>query len=249
MQRSIAFTTSLAVLALGLTACQPTDPARKLARQYQVPERECRMQEDWDTPLLWIYPQSVKRGQEIVFDPYIRAGPGGRNGKAGCLRNITVTPEGPYPTWREDGRLLFTVPVDAPSGQSYTVTARYGGKDIRAEMRVFRPDEQPLVGTWQQEVGCTGREPMRELIFEAGGGFRATYTPFESYYDFWGSYSFDVATSTLTLDITGGNRVPDSAKDGTIIIEGDSFRLGTASLGAGDGSICTSPFYRRTPPG
>ena len=250
MRRLIAIATSLTVLTAGLGGCQPADPSKKLARQYRLTDEQCVLRGGWfsnapSTPQLWNHVLSAKPGAQIELSPTLRNGPGLSSGEAGCLRDITSDPKGLTATWTSDGKLVLTVPQDAPSGQIYTIAATYGGKNVRAEVAVYRPDSQPLVGGWHQKVGCGGREPMRELIFAADGSFRATYTPFESYYDFWGSYRFDTETSTLTLDITGGNKVPDTARDGTIEIEGDSFRLGTANLGGGDGSVCTAPFTRR----
>ena len=237
--------TFAALSTIMLTACQPADPTAQLDRPYKAPSAQCLMQEDWDTPVLWTHSISVTPGEEVTLDPYIRAGPGGRPGKAECLRNIAVLPDAPAPAWSEDGKLVFTVPQDAASSQIYTITATYGSQNIRAAMTVYRPEMQPLVGSWYQKVGCPGREPMRELIFSADGSFRATYTPFETYVDFWGTYSLEPETGLLSLNITGGNNVPGTANDGTIIIQDDTFTLGTASLGAGDGAVCTSPFTRR----
>jgi hypothetical protein len=45
---------------------------------------------------------------------------------------------------------------------------------------------------------------MLSLAFEASGDFSATWRPFETRQDFWGTYRFDTASGTLTLIPTDG---------------------------------------------
>ena len=54
----------------------------------------------------------------------------------------------------------------------------------------------------------TPETPIQEVIFEADGRFSVTWTPFELYKDYWGTYQFDLGTGAITLTITGGNDVP-----------------------------------------
>lgn len=51
---------------------------------------------------------------------------------------------------------------------------------------------------------------LQELWFRAKSSFSVTYDIWEAaYYDYWGCYSADQSTQMLTLDITGGNYIPE----------------------------------------
>src|SRR5262249_47999177 len=66
-----------------------------------------------------------------------------------------------------------------------------------------------FVGTWHQfEADCPGAAPVRELIFKADGHYSVTWTPFETYQDYWGDWRYDVRTHVLTLTVAYGNYVP-----------------------------------------
>ena len=51
-------------------------------------------------------------------------------------------------------------------------------------------------------------KPIGELEFRASGWFSVTWTPFETYRDYVGEYSFDPPKHALSLKITGGAFVP-----------------------------------------
>jgi hypothetical protein len=51
-------------------------------------------------------------------------------------------------------------------------------------------------------------DPIGELVFDADGTFSVTWFPFEVYKDYWGSYTFDLATGAISLAIEGGNWIP-----------------------------------------
>jgi hypothetical protein len=64
-----------------------------------------------------------------------------------------------------------------------------------------------------------------------------TWVPFESYKDYWGTYTFDLAQGTLELTITGGNTIPEDvdgegrfARDATGALILTDLWLGTPSL-------------------
>jgi hypothetical protein len=72
-----------------------------------------------------------------------------------------------------------------------------------------------------------------ELLFEADGTFRVTWIPLELYVDYWGSYTYDLATGRIRLEILHGNYIPPNFwhGDGTFKIEGPGLRLDNIWLG------------------
>lgn len=113
---------------------------------------------------------------------------------------------------------LLTIDSAAPSGSRFTVRAEVeGGRHVvQTEVHVFTPQSSPLVGYWQEQtqLPCDGRAelvpplPIEELVFAADGTFAVTWTPFESYVDYWGTYTVDLTQGTLDLLVTGGNDIP-----------------------------------------
>lgn len=47
-----------------------------------------------------------------------------------------------------------------------------------------------------------------ELIFTTDGHFSVTWNPFETYYDYWGSYEYDNKTGALVLVVESGHYIP-----------------------------------------
>jgi hypothetical protein len=113
---------------------------------------------------------------------------------------------------------LLTIDLATPSGSVFTVRAdvENGRRIVEAEVAVFTPDANPLVGWWREgaQMTCdTGAdvvpaEPIEEVVFDAAGTFTVTWFPFEVYKDYWGTYAFDLERGTLDLTIEGGNYVP-----------------------------------------
>ncbi len=113
---------------------------------------------------------------------------------------------------------VLTIDPATPSGSLFTVRAdiESGRHVVEAEVHVYTLEANPLIGYWLEEVqlACgSGAEivpelPIEELVFAADGTFAVTWMPFESYVDYWGTYSFDLAQGTLDLVATGGNYVP-----------------------------------------
>ena len=119
---------------------------------------------------------------------------------------------------------ILTIDPGTPSGSLFTVSADVeGGRHVvEIQVHVYTPEANPLLGFWreQAQLACeTGAEvvptqPIQELMFLADGIFAVTWVPFESYKDYWGAYTFDLARGTLELTVTGGNTIPPDV-DGT----------------------------------
>lgn len=127
-----------------------------------------------------------------------------------------VTPEGKGATISPSGLLQINSGVS--SGSKFVVTANIeNGRSQRQIVAVVYTDAaQPLVGFWRQQTrsGCVAGsalavlEPINELEFRADGVFSVTWTPFETYRDYWGSYLVNLAKRSLQLKIDQGNYVP-----------------------------------------
>jgi hypothetical protein len=139
---------------------------------------------------------------------------------------------------------LLTIDAATASGSVYTVQAAVDGgrRIVETEIHVYTPEGNPLVGYWQEvaQLSCaTGAEvapalPIEELVFGADGTYSVTWTPFESYLDYWGTYAFDPAQGTLELSVTYGNNVPpDVDGNGTFAVaEGKRLILTDLWLGS-----------------
>jgi hypothetical protein len=114
---------------------------------------------------------------------------------------------------------VFTVDPTTPSGTVFTVTAdvENGRRLVSAEVYVYTPEANPLVGVWREEAqfACGSdeeivpEERIGELVFGADESFSVTWYPFEIYKDYWGTYTFDRYQGTLELTGAYGNYVPD----------------------------------------
>lgn len=197
-------------------------------------------------PIFWWDLKSVQPGQVLELNPTILHGPYSEKGDTACLANFTVTPAGPEVARGKDGVWRLTIPADVADGKAFRLRADYGAGEISGNFVAYRPESQPLVGTWRQDgKQCrNGGEPLRELVFMADGSFKATWTPFETYVDYWGLYAYDKDTGELSFEITGGNAKPGDARSGTITLDGDRFKLGTASFGSRPQGTCDAPFSR-----
>lgn len=173
-------------------------------------------------------------------------------------------PEGCRPAWSlpeggpasVDARTgVLRIAPDAPDGTAFPLLARVGDREVRTVVRVVDPARSPLVGTWTQtgETACGGAEsapaePIRELQFRRDGTFGVTWMPFESYRDYWGTYTYDAASGRLRLVVQGGNFVPaDLDPEGTAELEGGVLRLRDMWLGSrapGGAPRCALRFER-----
>jgi hypothetical protein len=118
-------------------------------------------------------------------------------------------------------RTILTIRPDAPPGSQIQLSFNVRGEAVVSRLTVVGRDQVVLIGTWGQSAaaGCEGLEPVRELQFGAER-FSVTFTPFETYKDYWGTYRFDPATGALHMNVEGGNSIPGGLDlDGVARIE------------------------------
>lgn len=135
-------------------------------------------------------------------------------------------------------RSSIAIASDAPVGSIVTVAFRHEGKTVEARFKVVARDEVVLTGRYGQRglEGCSAQEPVRELEFRPENRFSVTFMPFETYQDYWGSYSFDPATKSLRLTVEGGNFVPRGLDlEGEAELTEGRLRLKGIFLGSRDG--------------
>ena len=127
-----------------------------------------------------------------------------------------VEPEGKGATIDADG--LLKIDPKTPPATKFIVTAdiEHGRAQRQVPVVIYTAETQPLVGLWRQQSssGCSmpkeapPPEIIRELEFRADGWFSVTWTPFETYRDYWGTYIAENQRHTLALKIDSGNYVP-----------------------------------------
>ncbi len=141
---------------------------------------------------------------------------------------------------------VLTISADAAPGSVYTVTADVedGRAVLQAKVYVWTPESNPLVGVWHEiaELPCGGGaeappfKPIEELWVHASGQLSVTWTPFEVYIDYWGTYAFDLMTGDLSLADLQGNYVPDDVDAaGTFMMDGSQLVLKDMWLGSPEG--------------
>jgi hypothetical protein len=109
----------------------------------------------------------------------------------------------------------------------YILTVRIGSEWYKNDFVVYDPQAVQLKGNWTEKatLSCDGREvppaaPLRELIFHADGDFSATWLPFETRQDYWGTYTYDVKSQKLVLRPERGNYLPtDITPEGKALID------------------------------
>ncbi|HEV2082581.1 MAG TPA: hypothetical protein VGR32_09025 [Brevundimonas sp.] len=142
-----------------------------------------------------------------------------------CLSSLEASPAAVVSI--APGRDAVTISPDAAPGTEVTLTGRYRQDTGSVRFRVVGRDEVVLTGTWRQDrvkcdPGHVPGQPLAELKFTDDGKFGATWQPFESYVDYWGSIAFDPGTGAVTLTPTGGNFVPPLLDvEGTARLDGD----------------------------
>jgi hypothetical protein len=198
----------------------------------------------------WMQPRSAEPGDKIALFPYWTDMPGAYNDlPPGCLDELSVHPEGAATFSRQDdGLAIATIGLEVETGTRVLLSGTYRGHGMTGPVEVFRAADNPLVGTWRQDgEDCPAESAIRELVFTGGGEFSVTWTPFEAYKDYWGSYTYDVETGAIALEVEGGNQVPeDIVPEGTATLSDNVLSFETLSFGTpqqADG-VCTGSFPR-----
>jgi hypothetical protein len=174
-----------------------------------------------------------RQGARIRLTPRVNAAPGGNPAlPARCVSHWSVT----GPATLSADRTTLTIADDAPAGSIVTVGFRHGESPVSARFRVIGRDAVVLIGTRSQQAieGCSVSDPVGEIEF-GEDRFSVTFRPFESYRDYWGSYSFDPATGALRMTVEGGNFVPQALDlEGRAELEAGRLVLRDMFLGARD---------------
>lgn len=137
---------------------------------------------------------------------------------------------------------VLSIDAAVPAGTVVTVTAdvEAGRRVLMAEFEVYVPLASDIIGYWTEvaQISCEGTgqfdpDPViGELVFQDTGEFSVTWTPFEVYYDYWGTYTYDEGTGALVLSVDGGNYVPpDIDGEGTAMVAGGQLTLTDMWLG------------------
>ncbi|MAK59928.1 MAG: hypothetical protein CMK09_03010 [Ponticaulis sp.] len=202
--------------------------------------------------LFWLDPPSKEVGDKLQLTPYFSTHPGAFEPlPSGCIGNMSSTPEDALTFERSEyGDVYAIITEKAEPGSRVILTADYGAENsITAPISIYDPASNPLVGVWaQQNDGqCADNTVIRELSFSGDGRFSVTWTPFESYKDYWGSYDFDSETNELTLSPERGNYIPEDVQSGVIQLEGDLLTPedGMSFGSTRNGLACSAPFKRR----
>jgi len=188
-----------------------------------------------------------RQGATIRLTPRVNAAPFGTPEiPLRCTSDWTIS----GPAALSADRASLTIAPDAPVGSIVSVGFRRGEDPAVTRFRVIGRDEVVLTGARSQRGldGCSGADTVGELEFSGENRFSVTFRPFESYRDYWGTYSYDTATKRLTMTVEGGNFVPSRLDlDGTAELGPDGLVLRGMFLGSREGffgapPICTYRF-------
>lgn len=225
-----------AAAILGMTGCQ-TEPGPTETDQVEATDATAATLSGEACPdvgekayFFWMEPRSAEPGDQIALFPYWTDMPGGYNDlPAGCIGGLDVFPEDAATFARQDdGLVIATISPDVASGTTIILSGTYAGaRALSGPVKVYRAEENPLVGTWRQASDdCPTESAVRELVFSGGGEFSVTWTPFEVYKDYWGTYEYNREDGAISLTVEGGNQVPeDIVAEGAAILTDDALRF------------------------
>lgn len=247
----------IAIVALAsVGACQGSvaqdDPSRAVDPAQAVLTGEACPDVGMGGYFFWWDGTDAKPGDTVALFPAFASHPGASEDlPPGCVDNVEVMP-GDYTTLSRDeaGLAFVTVNEDAPDGTTVRIRADYpGGNGFNDRLNIYHPKENPLIGTWRQrEQNCPAESAIRELVFTPAGEFSVTWTPFETYKDYWGVYEYDAASNAFRFAEEGGNQVPeDIHRQGTAIItETGELDISQAFFGTPDraSGSCPANFAR-----
>lgn len=209
-----------------------------------IPDTSC-LQPDYHFAFVGMDTTVYRQGAVVRLTPMVDRSPAGTAElPLKCTSGWAVT----GPATLSPDRKSLTIAPDAPPGAIVHVRFHHAGKPVSTQFRVVARDEIVLTGRYSQKSleGCHGAEPVRELEFRPENRFSVTFMPFETYKDYWGSYSFDPATKQIKLKVEGGNSVPANLDlEGEAELAEGRLRLKDIFLGSRDGapqSGCTYLF-------
>ncbi len=228
--------------SLGLAGCVPTPAAAPPPPA--PPDLEC-LQPGSHFTFVATDTTVYRQGAVVKVVPTVDRRPAGTAElPLRCTSDWSVT----GPAVLSADRTSVAISPDAPPGSTVTVGFRHNGAAVEARFKVVARDEIVLTGRYGQRSleGCSPAEPVGELEFRPENRFSVTFTPFETYQDYWGSYSFDPATKRLRLTVERGNFVPSNLDlEGEAELAEGRLRLKDLFLGSRDGaprSGCTYVF-------
>lgn len=112
---------------------------------------------------------------------------------------------------------LFHVFDSTPSGSVYRIEALLAdGSILNNWVYVYTSATNPLVGAWREDaqIACTdgalvpSSTPIGELVFRASGSLSVTWHPFEVYFDYGGTYQFDLQSGQFSFSPSEINYLP-----------------------------------------
>lgn len=219
---------------------------------------ECAPRVENAVAVWWFRPLELAPGASVTLEAYWTDRPHSfERAPRHCVTDIAASPEGIVQV--DADSLSVRVADDAPASALVTLTGRLGDQPLEAQIRVVRPEEAPLRGTWRQaDATCSEGvtpTPVEELVFDASQRFSVTWIPFESYRDYWGTYRFDAADQSFGAEVEGDNQRPANLDlSGTASVAGDELRLEDVWLGdpsqmTAEASRCAYRFVRAGLPG
>lgn len=210
----------------------PPTPSAKLVA---VAPEECAIYRA-NSVRMNVTPLIVRQGAELTINASDIAAPGGPQAvPPACFTGWSATPASAV-EWSSD-HVRLRIKADAPAGTNLVISANLPSGAVTHAMKIVGRDEVVLTGYWRQEaVSCPNdakpNEPLRELHFDDQGGYSVTFTPFETYKDYWGKAAFDAKAGTLSFAIEDGNFEPANAilqgqarieTDGRLVLNGFFF--------------------------
>lgn len=187
---------------------------------------------------LFLAPEVTRQGSTLAVSAVFRGpeAPWGAPLPLGCLKSWTVSD--PKAATLSADHTRLTIAGEAAPGTKIRLSAEIDGKTAAIEFVVVEREAIVLTGYWSEvgDAACPAGNPsLRELHFLPDGRFEATWMPFETYVDYWGTYEFDPATGAISFIPTGGNHVPP-----------DADLVGRAALGP-DGMLRLGDIFFGTP--
>ena len=140
---------------------------------------------------------------------------------------------------------------DAPPGTRFSVYAdiEAGRRVLEREIFVYTPESAPLKGSWTEvaQLDCNDgselspEQPIAEFVVWAEGSFFVTWTPFELYVDYGGTYVYLPPSTDFEAMTDGGNYLPvDFEGSGSAEIDGQG-RLVLRDLWLGSPQGASNP--------